>query len=164
LKYYKMLVKFIMHRNICIPYKNTLKGVVKVLVIIFITLIPFTVLGQKEIDLSRITQITFSPQVYVNNSRQDVEISLNELHKYGLQVVLDDKTFKVIQFEISYDCHSRAYFDFSEKKYKGDRVPPTDDYLRKRIWVGDVIVVYNVLIERGKERYIMKDKGYIIKM
>jgi hypothetical protein len=152
-----------MYWNTCRQCKNASKGVVKMMVILLTTFIPITVLGQNEIDISRITQITFSPQVYVNDSRQDVEISLNGLLKYGLQVVLDDKSFKVIQFEISYDCHSGAYFDFSQKKYKGDKVPPTDDYLRKRIWVGDVIVVYNVLIERGKERYIMKDKGYVIK-
>jgi hypothetical protein len=130
--------------------------------LILFILVSCIAIGQTKIDISKIPHIKYSPQVYVNGVRQGSSISIKELHKYGLEVVLDDKTFKIIQFGITYDCHSRAFFDFSFKIYSGNTVPPKDDYLQKRVWVGDVIDVANVVIERGQERYVMEQKSFRI--
>lgn len=127
-----------------------------------ITGINLAAASQNPVNISTIQKIPYRPQVHVNGIRQQERISIVELHRYGLKVIPDDTSFSVIQFDIVYDCHSRALFDFSVKRYYGNTLPSTDNYLQKRVWVGDVIDVVNVVIQRREERYVMKESSYFI--
>jgi hypothetical protein len=118
--------------------------------------------SQKQIDVSVLPKTPYSPSIQINGKPQTKTLSLEALRQYGLQIVLADKTFKVLQFDIVYDCHSRAFFDFTVKRYYGDRIDSTDTHLQTLIWVGDVIDITNVVIEKEKYRYVMKDIAYII--
>lgn len=118
--------------------------------------------SQKEIEPSGLQKISYKPKVHVNGINQFQTIKFDTLLKYGLQVVLDDKSYKVVQFDIMYDCHSKSLIDFSIKRYFGDKVLPTDTYLQKRIIAGDIIDVFNTVIVKGTERYVMKEATLII--
>lgn len=89
--------------------------------------------AQKDIDAYKLPQVNFAPQIYVNGVRQVDVISLKSFREYGMQVVLDDKSFKAIQFDFGFDCHSRSFFDFSWKRYYGDKVLPLDAKIKS--WV-----------------------------
>ncbi|MEI9908226.1 MAG: hypothetical protein WDO71_00245 [Bacteroidota bacterium] len=124
--------------------------------------VPLVAFGQAEIDLTKLPLVAHKPHVAINGSHQRNVVSITELLKHGLQVVLDDNSFKVIQFDIIYDCHSRSLFDFSVKRYIGDKVDPGDDYLQKRVLAGDVITIDNTVIEKKGVKFKMKDFGLII--
>jgi hypothetical protein len=131
--------------------------------LLFICMVmPFILLGQEKIDPSKLPLVRYTPRVYVNGSDQRGAISIKELLKHGLQIVLEDKSFKVVQFDVMYDCHSRALFDFSVKRYFGDRVDPKDDYLRQLVLIGDVISIDYTVIERQGVRFRMSEIGYKI--
>ena len=131
----------------------------KLIFIPLLLLVSFFAPGQSNIDPSKLPLVRYQPSIYVNGIDQRGTIRIKDVLEHGLQVVLGDKTFKVVQFDLVYDCHSRAVFDFSVKRYSGNRVDPKDDYLQKRILVGDVITIDNTVIEKNGERYRMKDIG-----
>ncbi|MEP7373989.1 MAG: hypothetical protein ABI675_11405 [Chitinophagaceae bacterium] len=134
----------------------------KVLLISFFQFTHIIALSQGQIDPSKLPVVHYKPKINVNGIKQQVAISFDTLMKYGLQVVLDDKSFKVVQFDIGYDCHSKAVFDFSVQRYSGDKVNPTDVYFKRRILAGDVIDIANTVIENNGYRYEMKTVSYSI--
>lgn len=116
--------------------------------------------GQVEIDPSRLPLVHYKPSVYGINSKN--EIKINVLFMQGLKVILADKTFKVIQFDVVYDCHSRSLFDFDARRYLGDKIDGKDDYLRKRIPAEDVMDITNTVIEKDGVQYRMKEFSFIV--
>jgi hypothetical protein len=127
-----------------------------------IIFLPFFGIGQGKIEPAKLPLVPHSPHVAINGIHQRNAVNVRDLLKHGLQVVLDDNSFKVVQFDVIYDCHSRSLFDFSVKRYIGDKVEPGDDYLQKRVLAGDVIVIDNTIIEKNGIRFRMKDFGLII--
>ena len=87
--------------------------------------------GQKAVDPSKLPLAPYKPSIFGVN--RENKISIDSVFSYGLRVIVADKIFKVIQFDVVYDCHSRSIFDFNVKRYLGDKVDPRDEYLRKRI-------------------------------
>ena len=116
--------------------------------------------GQQFVDASKFPLVPYSPSIYGVNARN--EISISTIFAQGLKVILADKTFKVIQFEVLYDCHSRSMLDFDTKRYSGDKVDPKDEYLRKRILAGDGMEIFNTVIEKNGLKYRMKEFDFIV--
>jgi hypothetical protein len=139
-------------------HTNTMK---KILISILL-LLPELVIGQEKADLSKLSLVPYEPHVVVNGTHHRHTVSINDLLKHGFQVVLDDNSFKVIQFDVVYDCHSRSLFDFSVKRYLGDKVDATDDYFQKRVLAGDIITIDNTVIEKKGVKFRMKGFGLII--
>lgn len=129
------------------------------MLIIICMLMPLILLGQEKIDPSKLPRVRHTPRIYVNGSDLRGAVSIKELLKHGMQIILEDKSFRVVQFDVMYDCHSRALFDFSVKRYFGDRVDPKDDYLRQAVLIGDVISIENTVIEKQGVRYKMSEIG-----
>lgn len=121
-----------------------------------------TAFSQPLLDASKFSHLPYQPKVAVNGTTYHKTLSLDSLLMYGLQVVLADNGYRVLQFDIVFDCPSKALFDFSIQRYLGDRVSPSDEYLRKRIFIGDVIDVCNTVIGRGTEKLVMKCVSYQI--
>mgnify|MGYP001569791709 CR=1 FL=1 len=120
-------------------------------------LVPALVFGQDKSNYSALPLVPYKPFININGIDQRIALSRTDLLKYGLKVVLADKSFKVKEFHIVYDCHSRAYFDFSVKRYIGDSVDTKDSYLQNRIWVGDIITFECVVIEKAGSLFVMKN-------
>lgn len=116
--------------------------------------------GQDFIDPAKVKHLPHKPGIAGADSKSQISIQL--LFKDGLKVVINDKSFKVVQFDLGYDCHSRSLVDFDTKRYKGDHVPGNDPYFRKRVLAGDVLIVANTIIERGNVRYRMDDYGALV--
>ncbi len=116
--------------------------------------------GQEVIDPSKLPLVQYKPSIYGINSQNEISISV--VFAQGLQVILADKTFKVIQFDLIYDCHSRSIFDFDVRRYLGDKVDAKDEYLRKRILAGDVMDIANTIIEKNGVRYRMKEFSFVV--
>ena len=116
--------------------------------------------GQTLIDPSKLPLVPYKPSIFGINSRNEVSIAV--VFDKGIQVIIADKTFKVIQFDVVYDCHSRSIFDFSTKRYLGDKVDGKDEYLRKRILAGDLMDIVNTVIEKDGVRYRMKGFSFIV--
>lgn len=74
----------------------------------------------------------------------------------GLLIKIDDPSYKVTAFSVGYDCHSgRANSpDFNLKDYQGDRVAPNDRFLNG-IYVGDLLVIDNIWIEKNGKKYLL---------
>ena len=133
------------------------------LISIFAFLLCFvTAKGQVHIDTSKLPLVPYKPKVAINGIIQHQYISLDSLQKYGLQIVLDDQAYKAIQFDSGYDCHSKSLLDFSVIRYSGDKVAPTDLYLRNRILMGDLIDIIDTVIENRGYRCVMKSVSFII--
>jgi hypothetical protein len=118
--------------------------------------------SQSQIDPSKLPRAPYIPRVHVNGVDQVGVIQIDSLLKYGLQVVVNEKSFKVVQFDVMYDCHSRAVFDFTERRYVGDKILPTEKGLRSLVIAGDNLDVYNVVIEKDGFNYLMKPAYYSI--
>jgi len=118
------------------------------------------VVGQQVVDPSKLPFVLYKPSISGINSQN--EISIVMVFEQGLKVILDDKTFKVVQFNVVYDCHSRSLFDFTAKRYLGDKVDAKDDFLRKRILAGDLMDIVNTVIEKGGVRYRMKEFSFTV--
>jgi len=116
--------------------------------------------GQVTIDPSKLPLVHYKPSVDGINSKNEISIAV--VFTQGLKVVLADKTFKVIQFDVVYDCHSRSIFDFDVRRYLGDKVDGKDEYLRKRILAGDLMDITNTVIEKDGVRYRMKEFSFIV--
>ena len=121
-----------------------------------------TFVGQTKIDISKVPAIPYKPKVAINNFIQYKTLSLDSILKYGIEVVLDDKSYKVIQFAIIFDCHSKFLLDFSYKTYSGSTVSPIDPDFRKKNKVGDLIEIADTVIENGGQRYLMSWATYQI--
>jgi hypothetical protein len=116
--------------------------------------------GQQVADPSKLPLVPYSPSIYGINAQN--EISISTVFAQGLKVILADKTFKVIQFDVLYDCHSRSMLDFDTKRYFGDKVDPKDEYLRKRILAGDAMDIFNTVIEKNGLQYRMKEFSFVV--
>ncbi len=125
--------------------------------LIFLSIIA---IGQQGIDPAKLPYVRYSPSISGINSQN--EISINALFSQGIKVVLADASFKVIQFDVVYDCHSRSLFDFDVKRYQGDMVDGQDQYLRKRVLAGDGMEIANTVIEKNGVRYRMKEFGFLV--
>jgi hypothetical protein len=134
----------------------------KLLVILLLTLQQIFASAQGQVDPSKCFKAPLIPRVHINDVDQVRVIKRDSLLKYGLQVVVEDKTFKVIQFDVMYDCHSRAVLDFTSRRYIGDKVLPTEKSLRGLVMAGDIIDVYNAIIEKDGYKYVMKTATYSI--
>lgn len=123
--------------------------------LLFVPVFSGKVYSQTFINPETIPLTPHSPRIawlHTNNS-----ILITELFSKGLKVVLADTSFKVIQFDVVFDCHSRSLTDFSVKRYSGDHIPASDDYLRRRVITGDVMDVINTVIEKRGVRFRMKE-------
>jgi hypothetical protein len=114
----------------------------------------------QEVDPAKLPLTSYKPSIEGINAQS--EISLTVVLTKGLKVILADKTFKVIQFDVIYDCHFGSIFDFSFKRYFGDKVDPKDEYLRNRVLADDVMDIINTVIEKNGVRYRMKDYSFIV--
>jgi hypothetical protein len=117
------------------------------------------VFGQKA--RNDIAYIPYPARIQISGINQKTNLSKASLLNTGFKVILDDTTFKVTSFKITYDCHSRSLFDFSTVEYTGDKVRADDKYL-KAIWVGDVIDLLCVNITKDGKNYVMKETSFII--
>jgi len=116
--------------------------------------------GQEIVDPFKLPLVPHKPSIYGVNI--DNAISITAVFAHGIKVILADTTFKVIQFDVVYDCHSRSIFDFTTKRYLGNKVDGKDEYLRKRILAGDVMDIVNTVIEKKGVRYRMKEYSFIV--
>ncbi len=116
--------------------------------------------SQDIIDPTKLPLVNYNPTISGINSQN--QISIDSLFSKGIKVILADRSFKVIQFDIVFDCHSRSLFDFSVKRYQGDKVDGRDEYLRKRVLAGDVLDISNTVIEKNGVRLRMKDFGFLV--
>jgi hypothetical protein len=130
--------------------------------ILFIILIfsSIVVAGQETIDPSKLPLVPYKPGI--SGVDPQSQISIGILFTEGLKVILADQSFKVIQFDVVYDCHSRSLFDFSVKRYRGDKVDAKDEYFRKRVLAGDLMDIINTVIEKDGVRYRMKEFSFIV--
>jgi hypothetical protein len=90
----------------------------------------------------------------INGKTQSEKTSRNGLIKYGLNIYLEDTSFKIIGFVASYDCHSRALFDFNEREYPGACIKAGDPFI-KDIWAGDLFVIDCINVEKNGKRYLI---------
>ena len=132
----------------------------KLIILFVFVCLSISVSGQEFVDPSKLPLVPYKPSIYGINSQNEISITI--VFEQGLKVILADKTFKVVQFDLVYDCHSRAIFDFDVKRYRGDKVDPKDEFLRKRILAGDVMDIVNTIIEKNGVRYRMKEFSFII--
>lgn len=123
-------------------------------------LLSLSAAGQEFVDPAKLPLVPYPPSIYGLNSKK--EISIKYIFSEGLKVVLSDKTFKVIQFDVVYDCHSRSMLDFDAKRYHGDKIDPTDKYFRKRILAGDAMDIVNTVIEKNGTQYRMAEFSFIV--
>lgn len=130
----------------------------KLMTLILLTSLSIIVAGQAGVDPSKLPLVNYKPSIEGINSKN--EINIQTVFAQGIKVILADKTFKVIQFDVVYDCHSRSLFDFNIVRYMGDRVDGNDSYLRKRILSGDVMDIINTVIEKDGVRYRMKEFSF----
>lgn len=127
---------------------------------VFLVFLTIQGLSQDFINPAKVPYLPHSPGVVVVSSENQLDLAF--LFDKGLQVVVPDKSFKVIQFEVGYDCHSRSMFDFDSKLYKGDRVPGNDPFLRKRVIAGDLMIISNTIIEKNSRRYRLKEFAFVV--
>jgi len=132
----------------------------KLKILIYLTFLSIVATGQTGIDPSKLPLVHYKPNVEGISSKN--EIGIQVVFRQGIKVILADKTFKVIQFDVVYDCHSRSIFDFDIRRYIGDRVDGRDDFLRKRILAGDVMDIANTVIEKDGIRYKMEEFSFIV--
>ncbi len=119
------------------------------------------VAGQAFIEPSKLPFVPYEPRISGVNWKN--EVAKDFLFTNGLKVILADQSFKVIQFDVIYDCHSRSLMDFDFRRYRGDRVDPNDEYFQKRVLVGDLMDIVNTVIEKNGVRYRMKDFSFIVR-
>lgn len=116
--------------------------------------------AQEVKDLQKLPVIPYGPRV--NGVDYQNRISIASIHKNGLRIGLADNSFRVVLFDVVYDCHSKSLTDFSMKRYLGDSVPPGDDYLQKRILAGDLIDIVNTVVEKQGICYLMKPFSFVV--
>jgi hypothetical protein len=126
----------------------------------FSLLLSLATSAQEAIDPSRLPFIHHKPGISGVNSEN--HISIKVVFSQGLKVILADSSFKVIQFDVIYDCHSRSILDFDIKRYSGNKVDSEDEYLRKRVWSGDVMDIVNTVIEKNGIRYRMNGFSFLV--
>lgn len=119
------------------------------------------VAGQPVIDPSKLPLVPFQPGIAGIDPQNAIPI--NYLFSKGLTVILADETFRVVQFDLVYDCPSKTLFDFDVRRYQGNCVDAKDEYFRKRIVAGDVMDLVNTVIEKNGVRYRMKDRSFIVR-
>ena len=132
----------------------------KIKILAFFACLSIGAAGQKSIDPDKLPLVPYKPSIQGLYSQNQIRIA--NIFSQGLKVILADTTFKVIQFDVVYDCHSRSVFDFDVKRYYGNKVDPKDDYLRRRILAGDVMDIANTIIEKNGVRYRMKEFSFIV--
>jgi hypothetical protein len=132
----------------------------KVKLLVFLLFVAIQGIGQDFIEPANLPLIPYKPSVLGANFKN--EITIAEVFNRGIKVVVADKTFKVIQFDVVYACHSGSLLDFDVKRYHGDKVEGTDVYLRKRILAGDAMDIVNTIIEKKGVRYRMNDFSFLV--
>ena len=74
---------------------------------------------------------------------------------YDLRLGTSDAAFKVVGFVVGYDCHSRSLADFNCKAYLGNIIKASDPFIRN-VWVGDILVIDCINVEKNGARYLLK--------
>ena len=81
-----------------------------------------------------------SPLFIVGNLPQANTISISWLIQNKFECLLQLQGARLEQFTVSYNCHSRALFDLSERTFQGSRIPAGNHFL-EYVWAGDTLVV-----------------------
>lgn len=100
--------------------------------------------------------------VKINGTIQKKQIRKADLINYGLQLALNDYSYNVIGFIVSYDCHSRSLlFDINAKTYLGNRVKSNDNFI-KQVWVGDQLCIECINVENDGKKFIISSMCFQI--
>jgi hypothetical protein len=134
----------------------------KVYLILFF--LSYCIIGfsQEGIDPTNLPKTSFVPLVQVNSKTQKVTIRKDDIIESGLVLLLEDKTFKVIQFDVVFDCPSKSILDFSVKRYLGDKIPANDTYFKRRGRIGDGITISNIVIEKDNYKLVMRELYFVL--
>lgn len=119
--------------------------------------------GQHRPNYTALPLVPYKPLIYVNGIDQRNILSRSNFLTHGLKVILQDKSFKIKEFTILYDCHSRSLFDFYPIRYIGDSVEAKDKYLQNLTRVGDNVTFQLIVIEKEGQLFIMKNLDCMIR-
>ncbi len=128
--------------------------------IILFTFVSLLSPGQLLIDPAKLPLVNAAPSVAGVDPKNT--ISIEYIFSHGLKVTMIDASFRVLQFDVVYDCHSGFLPDFDIRRYQGNKIEATDKYLRQRMLTGDVMDIINTVIEKNGVRYRMKPFAFVV--
>ncbi len=112
--------------------------------------------SQRKILCEGLETIKQQPEVIIAGEKQFGSIRKSDLVSNGLKIKLNDASIKIIGFLGGFDCHSKSLLhDFSEKEYHGDTIEANDN-LMKNIWVGDLLTIGCINIEKNGKKFLVK--------
>jgi hypothetical protein len=110
---------------------------------------------RESLNCDGLTELPIKISVVLNAHAQKEFIKKRELLTYDFHLVLSDTTFKIIAFVAGYDRHSASLLDVNSRTYLGNTIEAGDPFIT-HIWLGDLLVIDCINVEKNGKRYLLK--------